>query len=82
MLLAPRGPQEVPLQRARRATLGQMGIQAAPASLGLLERLAQRAPQGGPALLVNRESEGLKARRGSRESLDESLGVMAQGFLG
>lgn len=82
MLLAPRGPLESPLQRVRGATLEQMGLQAAPASLGLLERLAQRAPQGGLAPVVNRESEGLEARRGSRESLDESLGVMAQGFLG
>lgn len=40
MFLAPRGSLEVPLQRARGAFLGQMGLQAALAALGLLEPLA------------------------------------------
>lgn len=32
--------------------------------------------------MENRENEGLEARRGSRESLDQSGKVRAQGFLG
>lgn len=43
MLLAPRGPLEVPLLRARGASLEQMGVQAAlaaPGILGPLEPLA------------------------------------------
>lgn len=70
------------MQRVTGASLGQMGNQAALAFLGLLERLAQRAPQGGPALVENRESEDLEAQRGSRESLDVSLTGTAQAFLG
>lgn len=82
VFLAPRGLLEEPLQRARGVSLGQMGLQAALAALGLLEPLAQRAPQGGRALVENLESEGLEARRGSRESLDKSLEARDQGFLG
>lgn len=82
VLLAPRDPLEVLLQRASGASLGQMGLQATLAALGFLEPLAQRAPQGGPALVENRENEGLEARRGSRESLGKSEEAMAQGFLG
>jgi len=59
-----------------------MGPQAALAALGLLEALAQRAPQGGLVLVEKQESEDLEAQRGSRESLDESLEARAQGFLG
>ncbi|KAK2499530.1 hypothetical protein MC885_016479 [Smutsia gigantea] len=66
VLLAPRAPPEGPLQRARGASPGQMGHQAVPGSLVLPEALAQRAPQGGLALVENRESEGLEAQRGSR----------------
>lgn len=82
MLLPPRGLLEVPLQRVRGASLGQMDHQAALAALGLLERLAQRAPQGGLALVENQGSEDLEAQRESRENLDESLEAKAQGFLG
>lgn len=81
VLLAPRGLLVVAVQRARGAPLGLKGLQAAPASLGLPEHLAQRAPQGGLALAETRESEGLEARRESRESLDGSSGARAQGFL-
>lgn len=82
VFLAPRGPLVVPLQRVRGASLGQMGLQAALAALGLLEPLAPRAPQGGLVLVEKQENEDLEARRGSRESLDESLEAVAQGFLG
>lgn len=58
-----------------------MGLQAALAALVLLEAPARRAPQGGPVLVENQESEDLEAQRGSRESLDESLEARAQGFL-
>lgn len=82
VFLAPKGPQEVPLQRVTGAFLGQMGLQAALATLGLQEALAQRAHQGGLVLAESQESEDLEARRGSRESLDESLEARARGFLG
>lgn len=58
-----------------------MGLRAALASLGLLERPAPRAPQGHPALVEIRESEDLEAQRGSRESPAEWRGEMAQAFL-
>ncbi|KAB1264320.1 Collagen alpha-1 chain [Camelus dromedarius] len=82
----PQGPPGRTIAKGERGpmgvSLGQMGLQAALAALGLLEPLAQRAPQGGRALVENLESEGLEARRGSRESLDKSLEARDQGFLG
>lgn len=82
VFLAPKGPQGVLLQRVTGASLGQRALQAALASLGLQEALAQRVPQGGLVLAENQESEDLEARRGSRESPDESLEARAQDFLG
>lgn len=58
-----------------------MGRQAVLGTPVLLEALARRAPQGGLALVENRESEGLEARRGSRESRAE-LEARARGCLG
>lgn len=71
---------EVPKQKARGAFLAQKGLQAVLASLVFLGLLALRAPQGGLALVGNRESEGLKAQRGSRGSLGKSVEVEGQGF--
>lgn len=81
MLLAHKAPLEVPRRKARGAFLAQKGLPAALVSLAFLGLLALRAPQGGLALVGNRESVGLGAQRGSRESLGKSLEVKGQAFL-
>lgn len=64
MPLAPRGPPEGPMQRARGDFLEWMGFRVALAAPGLLgppAPQAQRALRGGPALVENRESQDLEA---------------------
>lgn len=81
MLLAHQGLLAVPKQKERGAFLAQKGLLAVLAFLAFLALLVLRAPQGGPALAGNRESEDLEAQRGSRGSLDNPLEVKGQGFL-